>query len=145
MNLVKKAIGLVDNSFFEAIALFMARLALAAQFWRSARTKVEDGSWLTMRDLTVDLFRDEYGMPFPEITGLIATYAEHILPVLLVLGLFTRLGAAGLFVMTLVIQLFVYPEAWWSPHIMWFGLALIIMARGGGMFSIDRLMGHKFG
>ncbi|WP_164117807.1 DoxX family protein [Sphingorhabdus sp. Alg239-R122] len=145
IDLIKKAIGIVDNRFFEGIALFLARLALAAQFWRSARTKVEEGSFLQMRDITVDLFRDEYGMPFPEITGLIATYAEHIFPILLVLGLFTRFSAAALFVMTLVIQLFVYPEAWWNPHIMWFALALILIARGGGLFALDRLGDRTFG
>ena len=95
MNLIKKAIGLVSGAFPEAIALLFARVALAGIFWRSARTKVEDGSFLTMKELTVDLFRDEYGMPFPEITGLIATYAEHFFPILLVLGLATRFGAAG--------------------------------------------------
>ncbi len=145
MNLIKKAIGLVSGAFPEAIALLFARVALAGIFWRSARTKVEDGSFLTMKDLTVDLFRDEYGMPFPEITGLIATYAEHFFPILLVLGLATRFGAAGLLVMTLVIQFFVYPEAWWSVHIIWVALALVLITRGGGLFSLDKLVGGKLG
>ncbi|GAB5483182.1 DoxX family protein [Sphingorhabdus sp. EL138] len=145
MNLIKKAIGLVSGAFPEAIALLFARVALAGIFWRSARTKVEDGSFLTMKELTVDLFRDEYGMPFPEITGLIATYAEHFFPILLVLGLATRFGAAGLLVMTLVIQFFVYPEAWWSVHIIWVALALVLITRGGGLFSLDKLVGGKLG
>lgn len=142
--LIKRAISLVDNHFVEGLALLLARVALAAQFWRSARTKVEDGSLLTIRDITFDLFRDEYGMPAPEITGTIATYAEHALPILLFFGLATRFGAAGLLVMTLVIQLFVYPEAWWNPHIMWTALALVIIAKGGGLFSLDRLFDSKF-
>lgn len=145
MNLIRKAIEMVSGAVPEAIALLFARVALAGIFWRSARTKVEEGSFLTMRDLTVDLFRDEYGMPFPEITGLIATYAEHFLPILLILGLATRFGAAGLLVMTLVIQFFVYPEAWWSVHIIWVALALVLIVRGGGLFSADRLIGNKLG
>ncbi|WP_108811365.1 DoxX family membrane protein [Sphingorhabdus sp. Alg231-15] len=145
MNLIKKAINLVSGAVPEAIALLFARVALAGIFWRSARTKVEDGSFLTMKELTVDLFRDEYGMPFPEITGLIATYAEHFFPILLVLGLATRFGAAGLLVMTLVIQFFVYPEAWWSVHIIWVALALVLITRGGGLFSLDKLVGGKLG
>lgn len=145
MSLIKKAINLVSGALPEAIALLFARVALAGIFWRSARTKVEDGSFLTMKDITVDLFRDEYGMPFPEITGLIATYAEHFFPILLVLGLATRFGAAGLLVMTLVIQFFVYPEAWWSVHIIWVALALVLITRGGGLFSIDKLVGGKLG
>ncbi|MEZ5710830.1 MAG: DoxX family protein [Blastomonas sp.] len=139
IKIVNRAIGLVDNHYFEALALLLARLALAAQFWRSARTKVEDGSFLTISDTTIFLFKEEYGMPAPEITGTIATYAEHVLPVLVLFGLATRFGAAGLFVMTMVIQLFVYPEAWWNPHVMWAGLALVIIARGGGLLSLDRL------
>ncbi len=145
MDLIKKMIDMVSGAVPEAIALLFTRVALAGVFWRSARTKVEDGSWLQMSDTTVFLFQEEYGMPFPEITGLIATYAEHFLPILLVLGLFTRVGAAGLLVMTLVIQFFVYPEAWWQTHILWTAMALILIVRGGGMFSIDRLLGHKFG
>jgi len=145
MKLIKKAINMVSGTFPEAIALLFARVALAGIFWRSARTKVEDGSFLTMKELTVDLFRDEYGMPFPEITGLIATYAEHFFPILLVLGLATRFGAAGLLVMTLVIQFFVYPEAWWSVHIVWVALAAILITRGGGLFSLDKLVGGKLG
>ena len=141
--LYDRLVAIFSGRFAEAISLLFARVALAGIFWRSARTKVEDGSWLQMRELTVDLFRDEYGMPFPEITGQIATYAEHFFPILLVLGLATRFGATGLLVMTLVIQFFVYPEAWWSVHIIWVALALTLIIRGGGLFSLDHLLAGK--
>ncbi len=137
--LIQRTVALLDSRAFNGLALLVVRLALAAQFWRSARTKVEEGSFLTINPITFDLFRDEYQMPVPEITGTIATYAEHVLPILVMLGLATRFGAAGLLVMTGVIQLFVYPEAFWNPHVMWFGLALILVARGGGVFAMDRL------
>ena len=142
-HFIKQATGLVDNRFFESLALLLVRIALATQFWRSARTKVEDGSLLTISDTTYFLFEEEYGMPFPELTGTIATYAEHILPVLLVIGLATRFGAAGLLVMTMVIQLFVYPEAWWTVHILWTALAVVLIARGGGIFALDRLADRR--
>lgn len=142
-HFIKQAIGLVDNRFFESLVLLLVRIALATQFWRSARTKVEDGSLLTISDTTYFLFGEEYGMPFPELTGTIATYAEHILPVLLVIGLATRFGAAGLLVMTMVIQLFVYPEAWWTVHILWTALAVVLIARGGGIFALDRLADRR--
>ncbi|NJM50986.1 MAG: DoxX family protein [Sphingomonadales bacterium] len=143
ISLYDKAVALVSGKGTEAISLLFVRVALAGIFWRSARTKVEDGSWLQMKELTVDLFRDEYGMPFPEITGLIATYAEHFLPILIILGLFTRFGAAGLLVMTLVIQFFVYPEAWWSVHILWVALALTLIVRGGGLLTLDHLLSRN--
>ena len=47
--------------------------------------------------------------------------------------------------MTLVIQFFVYPEAWWSVHIIWVALALVLITRGGGLFSLDKLVGGKLG
>jgi putative oxidoreductase len=142
-DLIQRGLALLDSRVFNGLALLVVRLALAAQFWRSARTKVEEGSWLTINPITYDLFRDEYHMPAPEITGTIATYAEHMLPILVMLGLATRFGAAGLVVMTGVIQLFVYPEAFWNPHVMWFGLALILVARGGGLFALDRLFDRR--
>ena len=60
-----------------------------------------------------------------------AAGAEHLFPVLLVLGLFTRLSAAALLGMTLVIQIFVYPDAW-PTHLSWAGLMLPLIALGGG-------------
>ena len=63
---------------------------------------------------------------------------EHLLPVLLVLGLFSRFAALGLAGMTLFIQLFVFPDAWWSVHSLWLGLLLTIVVRGGGAWSLDR-------
>lgn len=141
--LTQRVIAPLETRLFEGFALLIVRLALAAQFWRSARTKIEDGSWLTIDPITYDLFRDEYHMPLPEITGTVATYAEYTLSGLVMLGLATRFGAAGLFVMTAVIQLFVYPEAFWTPHVMWFALSLILVARGGGMFALDQLFANR--
>lgn len=143
-SLIRRIIALLDTRVCEGLALLVVRLALAAQFWRSARTKVQEGSWLAIDPITFDLFRDEYHMPWPEVTGTVATYAEHFLPILVMLGLATRFGAAGLLVMTAIIQLFVYPDAFWSPHVMWFGLALILIARGGGMFAADRAFAGQF-
>ncbi len=131
------AVALVSGKFATGIMLIFVRVALAGVFWRSARTKVEEGSWLTMSDTTVLIFENEFGMPYPEITGQIATYAEHFLPILIVIGLFTRIGAAGLLIMTMVIQFFVFPEAWWPVHIIWTALALTLITMGPGTFSID--------
>ena len=68
-----------------------------------------------------------------------ATVAEHLFPILLVLGLFTRFSAAALLGMTLVIQIFVYPDAW-PTHLSWLGLMLPLIAMGGGKLSLDRLV-----
>jgi putative oxidoreductase len=143
LDIYDRAIALVSSRIPQALTLLLVRLALAGVFWRSARTKLEEGSWLTLSDTTVLLFQEEYGMPAPEITGMIAMVAEHVLPILIVLGLLTRFGAAGLLVMTLVIQFFVYPEAWWPVHSLWVALTLVLIANGAGLLSLDQLLARK--
>ncbi|RYY77668.1 MAG: DoxX family protein [Comamonadaceae bacterium] len=115
------------------------RVAIAAIFFLSGRTKVE--GFLTLTDSAYELFRTEYKLPLipPEIAAHLAAYAEHLFPVLLVLGLFTRLSALALLGMTLTIQLFVYPDAW-PTHLSWAGLLLYLVGRGGGALSLDRLL-----
>ncbi|WP_226699945.1 DoxX family protein [Qipengyuania gaetbuli] len=129
----------------ESLALLLTRVALAGIFWRSGRTKVEDGTALTVSDNAVFLFEYEYtGLPLPaDIAAPLATYAEHLFPALLVAGLFTRFAALSLLGMTLVIQLFVYPEAWWSTHIVWVAMAAILVSRGGGALSLDALLASR--
>jgi putative oxidoreductase len=123
----------------ESLTPLFVRIALAGIFWRSARTKVDEGSWLSISDTTYFLFQEEYaGVPLPsDIAAPLATYAEHFFPILLVLGLFTRFSALALLMMTMVIQIFVYPEAWWSVHMIWIALALVLFVRGGGALSLD--------
>ncbi|WP_416465460.1 DoxX family protein [Sphingomonas sp. VDB2] len=124
----------------ESLLLLIARLGIAATFFLSGRTKVE--GLLTIAPSTYELFRTEYALPFvpPEIAAHAATYSEHLFPILLLLGLFTRPAAAALLGMTLVIEIFVYPDAW-PTHLIWAGLLLLLLARGGGDRSIDRWLG----
>lgn len=118
------------------------RFAIAGIFFFSGRTKVD--GFLTVNDSAYALFRDEYKIPLipPEIAAHMATYAEHLFPILLVLGLFTRLSALALLGMTAVIQIFVYPGAW-PTHLSWAGLLLYLVARGAGTVSLDRVIAVK--
>ena len=45
-----------------------------------------------------------------------------------------------LLVMTMVIQIFVFPDAWWPVHSLWVAMAAILIVRGGGLFSLDALI-----
>lgn len=116
----------------------LQRLGIAAIFFLSGRTKVE--GFFTITDGTFALFETEYALPVipPHVAAHMAAAAEHIFPILLVLGLFTRFSALALLIMTLVIQVFVYPDAW-STHLAWAALLVPLIARGGGNFSLDRL------
>jgi putative oxidoreductase len=115
------------------------RFGLAGVFWSSGRTKVE--GLLTISENTLYLFEEEYRLPL--ISAQLGTYAEHLFPILLVLGLATRLSALALFGMTLVIQLFVYPDALVATHLGWFALALAIATGGPGKLSLDHLLFRK--
>jgi putative oxidoreductase len=137
-------IGLLEagRSFAERIPYsflaLVSRLAVASVFWRSGQTKVHGFS---IREETFVLFREEYRVPLlpPDIAAYVTTIAEHVFPVLLIIGFASRLSALGLLGMTIVIQLFVYPSGW-PQHILWIGLLLSITARGPGVVSLDHLV-----
>lgn len=125
----------------DSLILAAARLFPAAVFWQSGRTKM-DG--LSMRDATFFLFENEYALPLipPDLAAYMATTAEHVFPVLLLLGLGTRFAAAALLGMTLVIQVFVYPGAW-VTHGLWATCFVLLIARGGGAVSVDHLLARS--
>ena len=114
---------------------FGMRLAVGATFFRSGMTKFQSF------DSAIGLFRDEYRLPLlpPEIAAYMGTTVELTAPILLVLGLFARLGAAALLAMTLTIQFLVYPENW-PEHLMWASILGYVLSRGPGVLSIDRLV-----
>ena len=123
---------------YSLIAL-VARVFPAVVFWQSARTKVDGFS---IAESTWFLFEHVYALPvIPSAwAAVLATVAEHVFPVLLILGLMTRLSALALLTMTAVIQIFVFPEAW-VTHGLWAACFLILIARGPGMLSLDRALG----
>ena len=146
---MKRIIALYDRGVVlaagrlpEAIALLLLRLALAGVFWRSGQTKVVEGSLLKIDAVQYDLFASEFsGLPLdPALAVPLTTYAEHAFPLLLLFGLATRLSAGALLVMTLVIQIFVFPDAWWPVHSLWAAMAAILIVRGGGLFSLDTII-----
>ena len=107
-------------------------------FWRSGQTKVNGFS---IREETFYLFREEYKVPLlpPDLAAYLSTIGEHVFPILLFVGLASRLSALGLFGMTMVIQLFVVPGGW-PEHILWLSLLTLIIARGPGAISLDHLI-----
>ena len=140
----------------DLIAL-VGRFSIAAVFWKSGQTKVEglaidlvDGSvqlgWPRLSESAVELFREEYRLPLlpPELGASLAALAEHALPVLILLGLGTRFAALGLLVMTLVIQVLVYPGAY-ATHGVWAAVLLYLMARGPGRVSLDHWIAQGLG
>ncbi|WP_428248969.1 DoxX family protein [Ferrovibrio sp.] len=125
----------------DLIAL-LARLGIGIVFLRSGLLK-----WDGWADGTTQaLFREEYRLPLlpPELAAPLAMTAELSLPPLLLLGLATRFAALALLGMTLVIQLFVYPNAF-DTHATWAVALLYLIKHGGGAVALDRLIGGRLG
>ena len=135
-NLLGRVRRLTDQlgRFPLSIIQLTARISMAVIFWRSAQAKL--ANW----DLTLQLFANEYHVPVipPEIAAPMAVAVELSCPVLLVLGLFTRLATLPMIGMTLVIQTFVYPMAW-VDHLTWATMLLLLLTRGAGILSLDHL------
>lgn len=151
---VKQAIALFSRIPHSAIAL-LARFSVAMTFWMSGQTKIEglvldpinatvEFGWPRVSDSALELFRSEYALPLipPGFAAPVAAVAEHVFPLLLLVGLASRFSAFALLVMTLVIQIFVYPSAF-AAHGLWAALLLYLMARGPGRVSLDHLLARR--
>ena len=116
------------------------RVATATVFWNSAMVKLND--W----DATLFLFQNEYTLPIisPVVAAHLALGVELTAPIMLALGLLTRVAAVVLIGMTAVIQTLDYPMAW-PTHIQWAAMLLILMCRGPGAISLDHLIARWFG
>lgn len=136
------AAKLLDR-FPMSLLTLSARIFPAAIFWQSGQTKV--AGW-QVTDSAVFLFAQEYRLPLidPWLAAHLAAVAEHIFPLLLVLGLGSRFSAAALLVMTAIIQVFVYPSAW-PTHGVWAVCLTLVIVRGPGLFSLDHLIWRSFG
>lgn len=138
-----------------SLIALLGRFSIAAVFWKSGQTKIEGFAldlfggefqlgWPRLAESTVPLFQDEYALPLvpPEIAAYAAATAEHVFPVLLLLGLGARFSALALLVMTLTIQVFVYPSAY-PTHGVWATVLLYLLARGPGKYSVDHWLGLR--
>lgn len=156
VDLVRRTANLCSRVPDAWIAL-LGRFSVAAIFWKSGQTKVRgftldivSGEFQfglpRLADAVVDLFRDEYRLPLlpPELAATLAAFAEHVFPVLLLLGLATRFSALALLAMTATIQVFVYPDAY-PTHGVWAAVLLFLVARGAGPLSLDALIARRFG
>ncbi len=141
--------AVLSGTVVESIALFMVRIALAGIFWRSYGTKVVEGTLLTIDPTQYFIFENEFtGLPIPaDLAVPMTVYAEFAFPILLFAGLASRLSAAALAVMALVIQFFVFPT--WAHFFGWdltvLALAAIIISRGPGAIALDKVIALAIG
>ena len=122
-----------------AVIELAMRIGVGAVFFKSGMLKYN--SW----EFAIKLFEDEYKVPLldPTVAAWLAMVNELTFPLLLFIGLATRLATLPLLGMTLVIQVFVYPQAW-TEHLLWASLLVYLLTRGPGMLSLDHLIERHF-
>ena len=141
-GVIARIVMTMDRIPFWIIGL-AARVFPAAVFWQSGQTKV--AGW-HLKPSTIALFENEYQLPLidPMTAAYLSVFAEHVFPVLLAIGLATRFAALALLVMTLVIEIFIYPGAW-PTHGVWATCLLLTIGRGPGALSLDRVILRRYG
>lgn len=139
-----RVVDRLESVSYDTLVATPARIFIAATFWFSGRTKV-DGI-LSINQGAFFLFEHEYALPVipSRLATYLTTYAEHLFPLLLIVGLASRLSAAALLLMTLVIQVFVYPDAW-RIHLLWASALAFIVFRGPGALSLDHWIRKRYG
>jgi putative oxidoreductase len=139
-DLIRRAItasALLDH--LQPLVLLAARLYVASVFFRAGFLKITHWS------NTLALFHDEYKVPLlpPDVAACVGTFGEIAFPVLIVLGLAGRFGAAGLFAVN-AMAVISYPQLFGfdcpaaiQSHFYWGSLLLALVAFGPGRWSLD--------
>ena len=144
---------LLESIGVDIVNLYL-RLWLGFAFWKSAATKVQDVTTVSpfgfdiplihlpysITQSTYMLFEYEFGMPYPELSALLATFAEVLLPLMLLFGFGSRIAALGLFIMTVVIELTYGHD---SMHMAWWMVSAVLVTAGPGRFSADNIIRQK--
>jgi putative oxidoreductase len=137
---IRKAIRYMEMLPYSLLSI-LGRFAVGLVFWNSARTKVQGWDLFGVNENTLTLFQEEYKLPIisPEFAALLAQLSEHIFSVLIIIGLATRFSALALLGMTLVIEIFVYPEAY-VVHGTWAAILIMLIKFGPGKISLDQIV-----
>ncbi len=157
--IVAKLVALCAVIPYALVALGL-RFVMARTFFVSGQSKIEgpvvqspipgvEFSFVLpagIKDSTFQLFQTQYAalpMP-PTVAAYLFTYAEFVLPVCLMLGFATRFSALGLLLMTVLIQVYVLPMAFWTTHVYWISILMVLLSVGPGAISVDRLIRYVY-
>jgi putative oxidoreductase len=159
----RSVVGMTVDSFVAAcsfipyaLVALALRLVMARVFFLDGQTRIDGPRVpLNVQDFnfslilpaqvkaeTFGVFLSQYAaLPVPPVLAAYAvSYAEFILPIMLVLGFGTRFAALGLLVMTALIQIYVMPQALWSVHVYWASILLVLLSMGAGQISVDHIV-----
>jgi putative oxidoreductase len=156
-GVVDTLVWLCAPSVYALLALGL-RLVMARVFFLSGQAKIEGPGvpiqWpaggvdlsvtlpAAIQETTFQLFETQYAeLPIaPAAAAYLFSYAEFVLPICLLLGFATRFAAAGLLALTMLLQIYVAPAMWWSLHVYWLSILLVLVLLGPGAISIDALI-----
>ena len=145
MKIVHSIENLITTCVPDWLASLVLRFGVAIPFWKSGLTKWDGFGVLSEtpvilfeNEFLLHVFGQEYSVPFPTFMAYASSIGEIILPILVVLGLFTRFAGVGLLLMTLIIQL-TFPDAW-PLHLTWAAMALGVIYLGGSRVSLDSIV-----
>lgn len=128
------------------LADLIARCWIGAAFLKTGLLKLED--WQS----TLMLFTYEFHVPLlsPHIAAILGTTMEISLPILVILGLGSRLVIVLLFLFNLIAAIS-YPALWTADglpglmqHVNWGIILLLLMCHGSGKLSLDNLIHHVY-
>jgi putative oxidoreductase len=159
----RSVIGLTVDSFVSACAFMpyalvalALRLVMARLFFHDGQTRISGPRFslsvynfdfpvvlpLQVKTETFGAFLTQYAaVPLPPVLGAyLVSYAEFILPIMLVLGLGTRFAALGLLIMTALIDVSVVPQALWTAHIYWAAILMVLLSLGAAQISFDHVI-----
>lgn len=155
ISLIQRLVAMF-GSIPDSLIAALGRFSIAAVFWKSGQTKIQGFAidlingefqfgWPQLSGSAIDLFKTEYSLPLipPELAAPMAAFAEHFFPILILLGLATRFSALALLGMTMVIQIFVYPDAY-PTHGTWAAVLLYLIAKGPGNISVDHWIARRY-
>lgn len=156
-GVVDTLVWLCARSVYALLALGL-RLVMARVFFLSGQAKIEGPGvpiqWpaggvdlsvtlpAAIKETTFQLFETQYAeLPIaPAAAAYLFSYAEFVLPICLLLGFATRFAAAGLLALTMLLQIYVAPAMWWSLHVYWLSILIVLVLLGPGAISIDALI-----
>ena len=162
---VQIAEGLTDGWFVGLLARFVFAAVLFQYFWQSAMTKfdggpfsISEGAYYQMvPESAIDAVDwDIAALPFHyDLMVYVGSYGEVILPLLIILGLFTRIAAVGMIIFTIVLSYVdvavheIEAGAWfdkasdamvYDQRSFWIFLFLVLAFKGAGYVSIDHIL-----
>jgi putative oxidoreductase len=99
-----------------------------------------------IKEATFRMFQTQYAalpMP-PTVAAYVFAYALFVLPICVLFGFATRIAALGLLVLTVLLSVYVTPEALWGTHVYWGAILLVLMTVGPGAISIDSVIRYVY-